>query len=69
VKFVLEVNLDELATDADVPRELGRMLRFWAGNLHHYTLADGDGSELYDSRYQRVGRWVIVDPAPPGLSR
>jgi hypothetical protein len=37
------------------------MLRYWAGNLHHYGLKPGDGSLIYDSGYREVGRWSITD--------
>jgi hypothetical protein len=65
VKFVLEVDLNELAPEADTTRELGRILRYWAGNLHHYALAPGDGSAIYDSAYRQVGQWTIFDSKQP----
>lgn len=70
MKFVLEVDINALAPDADVIRELGRVLRYWAGNLHHYSLVPGDNSAIYDSNYSQVGQWRIIDsdsaqPDPP----
>ena len=67
MKFVLEVELNALAPEADTTRELGRILRYWAGNLHHYALAPGDGSAIYDSNYSQVGQWSVIgsDSAPP----
>ena len=45
MKFVLEIDLDALAPDADQARELGRILRF------------SDGADLLDSECRTVGRW------------
>lgn len=63
MKFVLEVDLNALAPEADTTRELGRILRYWAGNLHYFALVPGDGSAIYDSSYRQVGQWSIIDPA------
>ncbi|MEU6604219.1 hypothetical protein ABZ922_03950 [Streptomyces shenzhenensis] len=60
MKFVLEVTVDEGATARDRAGELGRILRYWGGNLGHYTLEPGDGSAVYDSGYREVGEWRIV---------
>jgi hypothetical protein len=57
VKFILEVNLDAGVVDADRVGELGRILRYWAGNLKHYPLDDGDSQAIYDSDYAPVGAW------------
>jgi len=68
MKFVLEVDLNALAPEADTIRELGRILRYWAGNLHYYALVPGDNSAIYDSNYSQVGQWRIIGstrPAPP----
>jgi len=59
VKFVLEVDMDRFVGDAD--KELGRILRFWGGNMHHYDLKPGDGSVVNNSEYQPVGEWRIVE--------
>ncbi|MFI6357864.1 hypothetical protein ACIBJF_35745 [Streptomyces sp. NPDC050743] len=47
MKFVLEVTVDEGASAQDRAGELGRILRYWGGNLHHYALEPGDGSAVY----------------------
>jgi len=61
VKFVLEVDMGETAFGGNAAAELGRILRYWGGNLRHYPLVPGDGSIIYDSNYQQVGRWRIID--------
>ncbi|GLF93090.1 hypothetical protein [Streptomyces yaizuensis] len=61
MKFVLEVTLDEGKMTEDTAGELGRVLRYWGGNLHHYALRPGDGSAVYDSEYREVGRWRVVE--------
>ncbi|GGV08445.1 hypothetical protein GCM10010260_53070 [Streptomyces filipinensis] len=60
MKFVLEVTVDEDAPARDRAGELGRILRYWGGNLHHYALEPGDGSAVYDAAYQEVGAWRVV---------
>ena len=57
MKFTLEVELDQLS--GDTVEELGRILRYWAGNLKHYELVDGTSETLMDSEYQPVGIWQI----------
>ncbi|MER7477991.1 hypothetical protein ABTX60_10055 [Streptomyces sp. NPDC126510] len=59
MRFLLEVSLDEAALAKDPAGELGRILRYWAGNLRHYALAPGDESAVYDSEYREVGRWRV----------
>jgi hypothetical protein len=61
VKFVLEVDVDADRPAEDTAGELGRILRYWGGNLKHYALKPGDGSAVYDSQYQEVGRWRVVE--------
>ena len=64
MKFVLEVDLSAGAV-ADAPlEELGRILRYWAGNVKHYSLQPGSGETISDSTYTPVGSWAITD-APP----
>ena len=58
MKFVLEV---DMAFEGDTVAELGRILRYWAGNLKHYELKPGDGSAIYDSAYHEVGTWRIAE--------
>lgn len=50
-----------MAFDGDTTAELGRILRYWAGNLKHYELKPGDGSAIYDSAYREVGTWRIAE--------
>lgn len=56
MKLVLEVDVPA----GDAAAELGRIFRQWAGNLHHYQLVPGDGSPIYDSSNNQVGRWHVV---------
>ncbi|WP_344284912.1 hypothetical protein [Streptomyces hebeiensis] len=63
MKFLLEVQVDQGRLVQDPEGELGRILRYWGGNLRHYSLKPGDGSAVYDSDYQEVGRWHIAGPA------
>jgi hypothetical protein len=60
MKFVLEVDTGDTAFDGKAAAELGRILRYRAGNLHHYELKPGDSSLSYDSGYHEVGRWSIA---------
>jgi hypothetical protein len=55
MKFVLEV---ELGGDAE--REVGRILRYWAGALKEMKLEEGAGSAIYDSAYREVGAWKVT---------
>ncbi|MEU5089609.1 hypothetical protein [Streptomyces sp. NPDC021356] len=63
MKFVLEVTVDAAQPAEDRARELGRILRYWGGNLHHYALVPGDGSAVHDSAHQEVGHWRVVGAA------
>ncbi|AJP04861.1 hypothetical protein ACFY4K_03235 [Streptomyces leeuwenhoekii] len=63
MKFVLEVTMDDGALAEDPVGELGRILRYWGGNVRHYDLRPGDGSAVYDSAYQEVGGWRIEEPS------
>ncbi|GGV82392.1 hypothetical protein GCM10010294_57480 [Streptomyces griseoloalbus] len=69
MRFLLEVTMDGEALAKDPAGELGRILRYWGGNLRHYALVPGDGSVIYDSGYREVGRWSVENadrrgPAP-----
>lgn len=64
MKFILEIDLDKI--EGDRLAELGRILRYWAGNLKHYQLVAGDRAELSDSTYREVGAWAIVDEPAAG---
>ncbi|MFE7797096.1 hypothetical protein [Nocardia sp. NPDC057440] len=63
MKFTLEVDLDALPdgvpAPADLAVELGRILRYWGGNMKHYQLVEGDASDIYNSAYRQVGAWRI----------
>jgi hypothetical protein len=61
MKFVLEVDMGDNAFDGNGVAELGRILRYWGGNLSHFELKPGDGSTIYDSEYREVGQWSITD--------
>jgi hypothetical protein len=65
VKFVLEVDLGQMAMDGDVGKELGRILRYWGGAAPQLELKPGQGSAIYDSAYREVGRWSITDATDP----
>ncbi|MFE4664812.1 hypothetical protein ACFRI7_19360 [Streptomyces sp. NPDC056716] len=60
MKFVLEVTLDDGAVAKDPVGEVGRILRYWGGNLGHYAMGPGDGSAIYDSEYSEVGAWRVI---------
>lgn len=64
MRFVLEVDMPGSEPSETTVRELSRVLRYWAGNLHHYTLAPGVGEAVYDSSYQQVGSWTIKETPP-----
>lgn len=55
--------MDDGALAEDPAGELGRILRYWGGNLRHCALGPGDGSAVYDSAYREVGGWRIEGPA------
>ncbi len=65
MKFVLEVDLGRMAADAEVGKELGRILRYWAGAVQQMELEPGQGSAIYDSAYREVGRWTLTGAADP----
>ena len=57
MRFVLEVSADwdqETAVN-----ELGRVLRYWGSNLKHVDLTSETGQDVYDSEYNKVGRWSV----------
>ncbi|MGW6132457.1 hypothetical protein ACWFNE_20720 [Cellulomonas sp. NPDC055163] len=72
MRFTFEVELDDATPDQTVLDELGRALRYWAGNLKHYPLTDGQHDTIRDSAYAEVGEWRLTrgaahegDAAPP----
>lgn len=56
--FCLDV--DVTALSGDIADELGRILRYWAGNLKHYQLDQPVSEAVYDSQYQQVGSWSVT---------
>jgi len=65
MKFILEVDMGDTAFDGNAAEVLGRILRYWGGNLRHYKLVPGDGCVIYDSAHGEIGRWEIIDPQKP----
>ncbi|MEU6479530.1 hypothetical protein ABZ858_22060 [Streptomyces sp. NPDC047017] len=63
MKFLLEVTVDDAQPAEQKARELGRILRYWGGNLHHYALEPGDGSAIHDSAHREVGAWRLAADA------
>jgi hypothetical protein len=59
MRFTFEVELDDALPDETVLDELGRALRYWAGNLKHYPLTDGQHDTVRDSAYAEVGEWRL----------
>lgn len=59
MKFTLDVDLDALG--GDPVEELGRILRYWAGNLKHYWLEAGSSEIIMDGACTPVGTWRIED--------
>lgn len=57
MKFTLEVDLDTVTGDHTA--ELGRILRYWAGNLKHYDLSTAVSEQVSDSSYAIVGQWQV----------
>ena len=66
VKFVLEVDISGMTAREETGKELGRILRYWAGAVQQVELKPGQGSDIYDSAYRPVGRWAVTD-TPDGL--
>jgi hypothetical protein len=60
MRFTLDVDLDGMPAD-QVEKELGRILRYWAGGLKGYELGPGATEAIFDSDYTPVGRWMITD--------
>jgi hypothetical protein len=61
MRFVLEVDLAAGVVPDDLHGELGRILRYWAGNVKHYPLEVGAGETISDSSYAPVGSWRFAD--------
>lgn len=60
VKFIFEVDMNTEAMKVDPEAELGRALRYWAGNLKNYPMEAGAGEDIFDSEYKAAGSWAIV---------
>lgn len=58
MRFHLEIDLDALPQPHDA--ELGRILRYWAGNLGHYDLTAETSESIRDSAYEEVGSWRVT---------
>ena len=55
----MEIDLDAL--NGDTEAELGRILRYWGGNLKYYDLTQAvPDVECSDSTYAGVGFWRIA---------
>ncbi|WP_456845944.1 hypothetical protein [Cellulomonas sp. P5_C6] len=61
MKFTLEVDLSAGVVPDDVLGELGRILRYWAGNVKHYPMEPGAGETISDSSYAPVGSWSFTE--------
>ena len=64
MKFVLEVDISAMTAGDVAGKELGRILRYWAGAVQQMELKPGQGSDIYDSAYARVGHWTVTDDLP-----
>ncbi len=60
MKFTLEVDLTAGGIPGHEVEELGRILRYWAGNVKHYELAAAPAETIYDSGCSPVGAWAIT---------
>lgn len=61
MRFIFEVDMNTDALKLDPEGELGRAMRYWAGNLKNYPMEPGAGEEIFDSETQEAGSWAIVD--------
>ena len=53
MKFTLEVDLTAGGIPGREVEELGRILRYWAGNVKHYELDTAPAETIYDSVHPR----------------
>jgi hypothetical protein len=60
MRFIFEVDMNTEAMKLNPEAELGRVLRYWAGNLKNYPMEPGTGEEIVDSEYKDAGSWAIV---------
>jgi hypothetical protein len=63
MRFVLVVDLDGISAEGEAGKELGRILRYWAGAVQQVELKPGQGSAVYDSAYREVGHWSVTNAA------
>jgi hypothetical protein len=56
--FELTVDLERLTGDA--ARELGRILRYWAGATKDLDLTTRQEQTIYDSADSEVGAWRVA---------
>jgi hypothetical protein len=61
MKFALEVDLSSGVIPGNELSELGRILRYWAGNVKHYPMETGAGETISDSTYAPVGAWRFTE--------
>jgi hypothetical protein len=58
VKFILET---DGSASADPQGESARILRYWGGAMKHIdSVKPGDGLDVYDSGYAKVGWWALA---------
>jgi hypothetical protein len=58
MRFTMEIDLTAL--NGDTEAELGRILRYWGGNLKYYDLTQPVADvECSDSTYAPVGAWRV----------
>ncbi|GEB47722.1 MULTISPECIES: hypothetical protein [Streptomyces] len=61
MRFRLDIDMTDMTEEGQAAREIGRALRYWGGNLHHFALEPGDGSTITDSAHREIGNWRVVD--------
>lgn len=61
MKFILEVDTALGSIAGAEAEELGRILRYWAGNLKHYPMDAASNEIIYDSNYEAVGSWRLEE--------
>ena len=60
MKFVLEVDMSPWTAEGEAGKEMGRILRYWAGAMKQAELKPGQGTAIYDSAYREVGYWAVL---------
>ena len=59
MRFTMDIDLTAL--NGDTEAELGRILRYWGGNLKYYDLTQPVADvECSDSSYAVVGAWRVA---------